>query len=163
MKNIQKVLIAISVLIAIIGLYFGFQLSTAMNENTHRAVEKEKMIAARGVKTTAKVVKYDFTLDKSHRRTVDDNGNLRYEIDYQFEVDGKKYSGKAYHVGRANPTEPIEIVYDSQIPENNRWINQEPPIEEYNFITLFMVIFPCLLAWGFYDLVRRFLDSRGWL
>ncbi|MBX7172371.1 MAG: hypothetical protein K1X72_15500 [Pyrinomonadaceae bacterium] len=163
MKNIQKVLIVISVSIAITGLYFGFQLSTVMNENTHKAVEKEKMIIARGVKTTAKVIKYDFTLDKNYRRTVDDNGKQRYEIDYQFEADSKKYSGKAYHVGRENPNEPIEIIYDSQNPENNRWINQEPPIEEYNFITLFMIVLPCLIAWGLYNVVRKFLDSRGWL
>lgn len=125
MKIIRTVLFTIVTLIAIAGTYFIIQLNSLSTENNRKAMEKETTLSSKGVKSMAKVANYKMIVGNDRKPSKDESGNQRYEIDYQFEVKGSKYSGKTF-VGRQKPTEPIEIVYDPESPETNLYAAQEP-------------------------------------
>jgi hypothetical protein len=142
MKVYKTIVYILMGLIGVVGGYFIFQWSFISWENNQKALANEKILSTRGIKTTAKIINYKQLFGNGGKPSLDDEGNQRYDIDYQFEVEGKTYTGKTYE-GRKNPRDPVEIVYEPQLPENNRSPAQIPTfhISYWNFLPILTAFF----------------------
>jgi hypothetical protein len=159
MRHIKTIFSILFAIIAVVGAYFTYQLGSTLMENNRKHFENERMLALKGVKTIAKVVKNKIVRLRNGDPIKDDNGNQLYNLDYQFEVEGKKYEGIAFNIGRTNPFEPIEIVYDPQSPENSHCPLQPATLEPSvsSVLPIFVIYF--MFAAVIYQTIGSYLEK----
>lgn len=94
------------------------------------------------ISTTAYVIDISSEYSSSRRNT-----NVNYDITYQYEVDGEKYTDKLYNRGRAMGIgDEIEIKYDPDVPKNSTDILQ-PSLKN---LLIFLIFGTILITVGFF-------------
>ncbi len=157
-RSLGIFIIIVFAIIALVGTYYIYQWQLIVSDNTNKILNDAKTLDSRGVKTTAKITKTKEIYSNGGGVSRDDDGKQRFETDYQFEVGGKTYSGKA-HIGLVNRQDPIEIVYDPQNPENNGSPAELRPLE-FSFsprLITFAVFFGFIV--GFYRIISKYINS----